>query len=52
MAKKKAENQITNLLAYKWHAIYRWKVFNKGYNFVSNLTSIGSLHKNYEPPKL
>jgi len=31
-------------LAWRWHATYRWKTFDKGYNFASNLTSIRGLH--------
>jgi len=27
------------------HATYRWKAFNKGYNFFLDLTSIGGSHK-------
>jgi hypothetical protein len=33
-----------DFLACRWHATYRWKVLNKGYNFASDLTSIGGLH--------
>ncbi len=33
-----------NLLACRWQATYHQKVFDKGYNFSSNLTSIGSLN--------
>jgi len=29
---------------FKWSAIYRWKVLEKFYNFVLNLTSIEGLH--------
>jgi hypothetical protein len=29
----------------RWHATYRWKDFNKGYNFASNFTLIEGLHK-------
>jgi hypothetical protein len=28
----------------RWHATYRWKALNKGYNFSSNFTSIKGLH--------
>ncbi len=31
-------------LACKWHAIYRWKSLNKGYNSTLDLTSIRGLH--------
>jgi hypothetical protein len=34
-----------DLLACKWLAIYRWKALDEGYNFFSNLISIGGLHK-------
>jgi hypothetical protein len=27
------------------HATYRWKVFDKGYNFALELTSIRAMHK-------
>jgi len=30
-----------DLFACRWHATYRWKVVDKGYNVSSNLTSIG-----------
>jgi len=33
-----------NFLACRWCATYRWEFLNKGYNFASNLTSIGGLH--------
>ncbi len=33
-----------DLLACRWQATYRWKVLDEGYNFFSNLTSIGSLN--------
>jgi hypothetical protein len=32
-----------NFLACRWHATYCWKAL-KGYNFASDLTSIGGLH--------
>jgi hypothetical protein len=31
-------------LAWRWHDTYHWKALNEGYNFASNLTSIGGLH--------
>jgi len=34
-----------NLLAWRWHAIYRWKILDNGYNFALNLTSIRGLHR-------
>jgi hypothetical protein len=33
------------LCACRGRVTYRWKVFDKGYNFVLDLTSIGGLHK-------
>jgi len=33
------------LLVCKWCATSRWKVFNKGYNFVLNFTSIEGFQK-------
>jgi hypothetical protein len=32
LKKLKAEHHL-ELRACKWHATYRWKAFNKGYNF-------------------
>jgi hypothetical protein len=29
---------------YRWHTIDRWKALDEGYNFASNLTSIGGMH--------
>jgi len=40
-----------NFLAYKWFATYCWKALDKGYNFVSNLISIGALHAKLWGPK-
>jgi hypothetical protein len=34
-----------NLLSYRWHAKYHWKVVDKGYNIFLDFTSIGSLQK-------
>ncbi len=28
----------------KWHVTYRWKAFDKGYNFSLEFTSIGGFH--------
>ncbi len=39
----KVGNQ-TDFLLCRWHATYHWKGLEKGYNFVSNLISIGGLH--------
>jgi hypothetical protein len=33
-----------DFLGCKWHATYRWKDLDKGYNFVLNLISIRGLH--------
>jgi hypothetical protein len=33
-----------NFLMCKWHATHRWKTLDEGYNFSSNLISIGGLH--------
>jgi hypothetical protein len=33
-----------NFLACRWHATYRWKTINEGYNFFLDLISIGVLH--------
>ncbi len=35
----------------RWCAIYRWKAFDKGYNFVLELISIGGLHIKLWGPK-
>jgi len=56
MAKRRDGSQIDNLtpdhqklgialnsLMCRWRATYRWKAFDKGYNFGSNITSIGGL---------
>jgi hypothetical protein len=39
----KVKNQ-PDFLACKWHATYRWKALNEGYNFASNLISIEGFH--------
>jgi len=36
----------------KWHATCRWKSFNEGYNFASNLISIRGLHAKLWGPKI
>jgi hypothetical protein len=33
-----------DFLMCKWRATYRWKALDKGYNFASELISIGGLH--------
>jgi hypothetical protein len=32
-------------LTWRWHATYCWKALDEGYNFTSNLISIGGLHE-------
>jgi hypothetical protein len=32
-----------DFLAFRWHATYRWKNLDKGYNFASDLISIRGL---------
>jgi hypothetical protein len=39
-------------LACRWRATYRWKDVEKGYNFATNLTSIGGLHTKLWNPKI
>jgi hypothetical protein len=41
-----------NFLACRQHAAYRWKALDKGYNFVLDLISIGSLHTKLWGPKI
>jgi hypothetical protein len=41
-----------NSLVCRWHVTYCWKVLNEGYNFASNLISIGSLHTKLWAPKV
>jgi hypothetical protein len=43
MAKRRVGNRH-NFLMFIWHATYHWKALDEGYNSISNLTSIGSLH--------
>jgi hypothetical protein len=38
--------------ACRWHATYRWKNLNEGYNFASNLISIRGLHTKLWRPKV
>jgi hypothetical protein len=42
----------SDFLACNWHATYHWKALNKGYNFSSNLISIGGLHTKLWDPKI
>jgi hypothetical protein len=41
-----------DLLVFKWCATYHWKALNKGYNFVSYLTSIRGPHKKLRASKM
>jgi hypothetical protein len=41
-----------DFLAYKWHATYRWKALDKGYNFALDLISIEGLHTKLWAPKV
>jgi hypothetical protein len=39
-------------LAFRWHATYRWKALNEGYNFALDLISIGGLTTKLWAPKV
>jgi hypothetical protein len=41
-----------DFLTCKWHATYRWKSLDKGYNFAWDLISIGGLHAKLWAPKV
>ncbi len=41
-----------NFLVCRWRATYRWKDFDKGYNFALNLISIKVLHEKLWTPKV
>ncbi len=41
-----------DFLACRWHATYRWKSIDKGYNFALNLISIEGLHIKLWAPKI
>jgi len=41
-----------NFLVCRWFAIYHWKAFNEGYNFASDLISIGGFHTKLWAPKV
>ncbi len=47
----KSKNRL-DFLACKRRATYRWKALNKGYNFASDLISIGGLHVKLWGPKV
>jgi hypothetical protein len=63
MIKRKAKSQTvdsrpqkvgnqSNFLVCRWHAIYRSKALNEGYNFASDLVTIGGLHAKLCAPKV
>jgi hypothetical protein len=41
-----------NLLACRWHATYRWKDLDEGYNFALDCISIRGMHEKLWAPKL
>jgi hypothetical protein len=41
-----------DFLGFRWCATYRWKAFNKCYNFTWDLISIGGLHAKLWAPKV
>jgi hypothetical protein len=41
-----------NFLAFRWRATHRWKALDKGYNFASDLISIGPLQRELWAPKV
>jgi len=41
-----------DFLTCRWHATYRWKALDKGYNFASYFISIGGLHAKLWAPKV
>jgi hypothetical protein len=47
----KVRNHL-DFLACKWRATYRYKALNEGYNFASNLISIGGFHAKLWAPKV
>jgi hypothetical protein len=47
----KIKNRL-NFLACRWRETYRWKAFNKGYNFALNLILIKVLHTKLLGPKI
>jgi hypothetical protein len=44
--------ESTRVHTYRWHATYRWKDLDKGYNFAFDLISIGGLHTKLWGPKV
>jgi hypothetical protein len=47
----KVRNRL-DFLACRWRTTYCWKALNDGYNFVSDLISIGGLHTKLCTPKV
>jgi len=41
-----------DFLAFRWHATYRWKALEEGYNFASDLISIRGLNNKLWGPKI
>jgi hypothetical protein len=41
-----------NFVAFRWHATYRWKNLDEGYNFSLDLISIKGLHAKLWGPKV
>jgi hypothetical protein len=41
-----------NFFTCRWHATYRWKAFNEGYDFASDLIPIGGLHIKLWAPRV
>jgi hypothetical protein len=44
--------ELPDFIAFRWHAKYSWKALDKGYNFASNLISIGGLSTKLWAPKV
>jgi len=42
----------SDFVAYRWHATFRWKDLDKGYNFSLDLISIRDLHAKLWGPKI
>jgi hypothetical protein len=36
----------------RWHATYRWKALDEGYNFASDLIEIKGFHAKLQAPKI
>jgi len=62
MAKRRVRSQFDSrplkvrnrpdFVACRWHATYRWKVLDEGYNFSLDFISIGGLHTKLWAPKV